>query len=98
MMQPVMKAVEEEYGDAVKVVFYDVWTAEGRPHGKKYDIRAIPTQVFLDKDGKEFYRHTGFLPQEEIDKVFAQHGVVKATTPVPEKKPAKKNGTKDTKK
>ena len=24
-MQPVMKAIEEKYGDQVKVIFYDVW-------------------------------------------------------------------------
>ncbi|MCK7507061.1 MAG: thioredoxin family protein [Desulfobacterales bacterium] len=27
-MQPIMKAVEEEYKGQVKIVFHDVWTAE----------------------------------------------------------------------
>ena len=26
-MQPIMKSVEEKYGDQVKVIFYDVWKA-----------------------------------------------------------------------
>ena len=80
-MQPVMKAVEEEYGDQVKVVFYDVWTKEGSPYGEQYKIRAIPTQIFLDKDGKEFFRHMGFFPKEEIAKVLEKQGIkpVKAT-------------------
>ena len=79
MMQPVMKDIEKEYGDRVKIVFYDVWTNEGKPFGDKYKIRAIPTQIFLDKDGKEFFRHTGFFPLEEIVKVFDKQGVKKLT-------------------
>lgn len=80
MMQPVMKEIEEEYGDQVKVVFYDVWTKEGKPYGDKYKIRAIPTQVFLDKDGKEFFRHLGFYPKDDIVKVIEKQGVTKTKT------------------
>lgn len=75
MMQPVMADIEKEYVGQVKVVFHDVWTKEGRPYGDKYKIRAIPTQVFLDRDGKEFFRHTGFFPKEEIVKVLRKQGV-----------------------
>ena len=69
-MQPVMKSIEEKYGDQVKVVFYDVWTDEGRPFAEKYDVEAIPTQVFLDKNGKEFFRHVGFFEETELIKVL----------------------------
>ncbi|MDP1676222.1 MAG: thioredoxin family protein [Bacteroidota bacterium] len=78
-MQPVMKAIEQKYGDAVKVVFYDVWTEEQKPFAKKYGIRLIPTQVFLDENGKEFFRHEGFYPEEEIHKIFKQRGVIPKT-------------------
>jgi thioredoxin 1 len=74
-MQPIMKSIEEKYGKQVKVVFYDVWTEAGAPYGKQYGIEAIPTQVFLDKDGKEYYRHLGFFPEEELIKVLKQKGV-----------------------
>ncbi|MGE5672163.1 MAG: thioredoxin family protein [Fibrobacterota bacterium] len=74
-MQPVMKEVEEKYGKQVKVVFHDVWTDEGKPFGATYGIRSIPTQVFLDKDGKEYYRHEGFFPKEELVKILAMKGV-----------------------
>jgi len=56
-MQPIMKEIEEEYKELVKVVFHDVRTAEGRPYIKEFGIRAIPTQVFLDKNGNEYFRH-----------------------------------------
>jgi thioredoxin 1 len=75
MMQPIMKSVQEKYGDQVKVVFYDVWTPEGRPYGQQYGIQAIPTQVFLDENGKEFFRHEGYFPEEELVKVLKGKGV-----------------------
>lgn len=74
-MQPIMKEIEEEYGDQVKVIFYDVRTPEGRPYAYQYRIRVIPTQVFLDKDGNEYFRHQGFFPKEELVKVLKQQGV-----------------------
>jgi len=70
-----MKSIREKYPTQVDVVFHDVWTPEGSPFAKQYGIEAIPTQVFLDKDGKEFYRHVGYFPEEELVKVLQQKGV-----------------------
>ena len=75
MMQPVMQEVEKKYTGQVKVVFHDVWTPEGRESGVKYAIRVIPTQVFLDSNGKEYFRHEGFFPFEDVDKILKQKGV-----------------------
>ncbi len=75
MMQPVMKEIENKYPGQVKVVFHDVWTPQGRESGALYKIRVIPTQVFLDKDGKEYFRHEGFFPFEEVDKILKKKGV-----------------------
>ncbi len=74
-MQPVMKAVEEEYPVQVEVKFIDVWTQKGKIDGEKYKIRVIPTQVFLDSLGKEYFRHEGFFPKEELVKILKQGGV-----------------------
>ena len=74
-MQSVMKSVQKKYGSQVKVVFHDVWTAEGKPFGKQYGIEAIPTQVFLNENGKEFSRHVGYFPEEELIKVLQSKGV-----------------------
>ena len=74
-MQPVMKSVEKNYGEQVKVVFYDVWTPEGSPFADQYAIEVIPTQVFLDQNGKEFFWHQGFFPEEELVKVLKSKGV-----------------------
>jgi len=74
-MQPVMKAIEQKYGSQVKVVFHDVWTDGGREYAETYEIRLIPTQVFLDAKGKEFFRHEGFYPEEEIHKLLQKRGL-----------------------
>ena len=74
-MQPVMKSIREKYGTQVNVVFHDVWTEAGAPYGQKYGIQAIPTQVFLDENGQEYFRHVGYFSEEELVKVLNRKGV-----------------------
>lgn len=75
MMQPVMESIEKRYGEQIKVVFYDVWTQEQKKYAQEYKIKLIPTQVFLDENGKEFHRHEGFYPEAEIDKLLQGKGL-----------------------
>lgn len=74
-MQPIIKSIEEKYKDQVEVIFYDVWTQEGNEAAKKFTFGAIPTQIFLDENGKEFFRHVVFFPEEELVKVLQQKGI-----------------------
>jgi len=74
-MQPIMKSIEEKYGDQVKVIFYDVWKEDQKKYAQQYGIKLIPTQVFLDAKGKEFHRHEGFYPEADIDKIFQGRGL-----------------------
>jgi len=74
-MQPVMKSVEEKYGNQIKVIFYDVWKKEQAHYGQDYKIRVIPTQVFLDSQGKELIRHEGFFPEKDIDTFLQSKGL-----------------------
>lgn len=66
MMRPVMEKVAENYKDKVEVIFYDVNTVQGGPKAQEYGIRVIPTQIFLDAEKKEIFRHEGFYPYENI--------------------------------
>jgi thioredoxin 1 len=76
MMQPVMRNIQLEYEGLVAVVFYDLY--KERWAGQEYNVRVMPTQVFLDMEGREFFRHEGFYPQEEIEKMLAEKiGVTK---------------------
>lgn len=64
MMAPILKELEVEYKDKAVVTFVDVWLNEGE--GKRFGVRAIPTQIFFDKDGKEVFRHVGFMEKQAI--------------------------------
>lgn len=75
MMQPIMREVESEYRGQVNVVFHDVWTEDGKPYVKQYGIRVIPTQLFLDAKGVEYFRHEGFFPKEQLVEVLKAKGV-----------------------
>ena len=74
-MQVVIKSIREKYGKQVKVIFYDVWTPEGKPFATQYNINLIPTQVLLDENGKEFFRHEGYFPEEDLVKMLKTKGV-----------------------
>jgi len=71
-MQKVIKQVEEKYPTQVKTIFYDVWTPEGKKAAKNFEFHLIPTQIFLDEDGKEYARHEGYFEFEELEKVLKQ--------------------------
>ena len=75
MMQPIMREIEAEFKGQVGVVFHDVWTEEGKPYIKAYGIRVIPTQVFLDAKGVEYFRHEGFFSKQELIEVLKAKGV-----------------------
>lgn len=68
MMMPVMDAVEKEYEGKAAIIFIDVW--ENPDQSKKYSLRAIPTQIFYDKDGKEVYRHEGYFDKKAISEIL----------------------------
>jgi thioredoxin 1 len=72
-MQPIMKEIAATYADRVQVVFYDVW--KDPAPARKYGVRIIPTQVFLDQKGKEIARHVGLFPKDEILELLKKHGI-----------------------
>jgi thioredoxin 1 len=64
MMAPIMEKLEKEYKGKAAIVFIDVW--KDPDQAKRFGIRAIPTQIFYDKEGKEVYRHVGFMSEHAI--------------------------------
>lgn len=64
MMAPVLEELKRDYSNKFKVEFIDVW--KNPDEAKKFNIRLIPTQIFLDADGKELFRHEGFYGKDEI--------------------------------
>lgn len=75
MMAPIIKELQEEYAGRASIIFIDVW--EHREQAKRFSIRGIPTQIFYDKEGKEAFRHLGFLDKKSIVAMFENLGVPK---------------------
>ncbi|HDH58141.1 MAG TPA: hypothetical protein ENF16_05980 [Bacteroidetes bacterium] len=73
MMAPIIEDLREEYIGRLSVEFYDV--RKDPTPARQYRIRVIPTQIFLDAEGNEFFRHEGYLPKEEVLTVLDQMGV-----------------------
>ncbi len=65
-MEKVMEEVKKQYPEKVNVVFLNILKPESQTLMKYFGVAAIPTQVLLDKEAKEFFRHTGFYSTEEL--------------------------------
>jgi thioredoxin 1 len=72
-MQPIMKSLEKKYGEQLKVIFHDV--NKDKSKVDEFKIKLIPTQIFLDENGKEISRHEGFYPEVEIEKLLKGRGL-----------------------
>lgn len=72
-MKPVMQKLSDNYKGKLEVFFVDV--RKDKDTAKKFGVYVIPTQVFLDKYGKEFHRHVGFYAYEEIVPVLKKAGI-----------------------
>ena len=73
MMMPIITKLEKAYRGKAAIVFIDVW--KDKEPAKRFGIRAIPTQIFFDKGGKEVYRHTGFMGEADIVSQLKKMGV-----------------------
>ena len=72
-MKPVMARLSETYKGKLDVIFVDV--KKDHETAGRYGVYMIPVQVFLDRTGKEFHRHAGFYPYDEITPVLKKAGL-----------------------
>ncbi len=73
MMAPIMEKMEKKYQGKAAIVFIDVW--KNRDQVSRFGIRAIPTQIFYDADGREVSRHVGFMSEAAIVEQLTKMGV-----------------------
>jgi len=72
MMAPILETLREKYKDKVNVLFIHV--GEEPILASRYGVQSIPIQIFFDKTGKEFFRHVGFFPQDQIETKISEMG------------------------
>jgi len=62
-----MEEIQTKHPKTVNVVFLKVLLPENQNLMKYFGVAVIPTQVLLDKDGKEFFRHSGYYSTEDLN-------------------------------
>jgi thioredoxin len=73
MMAPILAKMEKQYEGKATIVFIDVW--KHNEQARRFGIRAIPTQIFFNEDGKEIYRHVGFMDEKAIIDQLKKMGI-----------------------
>jgi thioredoxin 1 len=73
MMAPIIEELTKEYQGRAAIIFIDAW--EKPEAGPQFGIRAIPTQIFYDAQGKEITRHAGFMDKPSIVALLVKLGV-----------------------
>jgi thioredoxin len=63
-MLPVLEELRAEYAGRMDVRVVDAW--QDPEAAEPFRVRTLPTQIFLDPDGRELARHLGFMEKAEI--------------------------------
>jgi thioredoxin 1 len=72
-MQKVLAELEQRHAGRLNVQSIDV---ARRPElAVQWRVLVIPTQVFLDGEGRELARHVGYLSAQAAEARFLAHGV-----------------------
>ncbi|AFM27982.1 thioredoxin family protein [Desulfomonile tiedjei] len=72
-MKPILEEMAKAY--AGKAIVTTVDMDVNKDLVRSFNIRMMPTQVFLMPDGREFFRNEGTFEREQIAKVFQDMGV-----------------------
>ncbi len=65
-MEPVLEEIRQLENPKVKVVFLNIMHPENLSQMKYFGISAVPLQIVLNPEGKEIYRHYGFISSADL--------------------------------
>ena len=71
-MAKVLAEFEEKHGGSVEVKVIDV--REDANAARLYQVRYVPTLVFLDEEGKELEKKVGYMPLDALEKEWERLG------------------------
>ncbi|MCK9225479.1 MAG: thioredoxin family protein [Candidatus Muirbacterium halophilum] len=75
MMKPIIEDFQKNYNEYFETVYIDLNIAENREKAIYYDVRVIPTIIFFDEEGKQLYRHEGYISKEDILKTWDKYNI-----------------------
>jgi thioredoxin 1 len=72
-MAPYLESLSNDYRGQANVLFIDVRSDQAT--AQKFRVQMLPTQIFINPQGKEVQRHTGFMDKEGIIKGLKSAGL-----------------------
>ncbi len=67
-MDTVLEKLSLQYGSKLNIHVVRLSDRANRKIAKYFDVQMIPTQLLMDKQGLEVFRHTGFLSKDDLQK------------------------------
>ncbi len=78
LMKEVIAKIKEKYGDQINVEEYDIYfSKKGNELLHKYKPFEIPAQIILDRNGREIYRHIGYIYFKDLEMLLKKLKLVK---------------------
>jgi thiol-disulfide isomerase/thioredoxin len=71
-MLEILTPMMADYKGKVDIRIINVY--EDKERTQQFRIVTIPTQVFIDAEGKELFRHVGVFPRDSIEAKFREFG------------------------
>ena len=76
-LAPILASLTTEFAGRMQVQVVDVnANAAGMQLAQKWKIEMIPTQIFIDSQGRELRRHVGFITRKDILAQWENLGIV----------------------
>jgi len=72
-MAPYLESLSNDYRGRANILFIDVRSDQAT--AQKFRVQMLPTQIFINPQGKEVQRHTGFMDKEGIIKGLKSAGL-----------------------
>ena len=69
-MDTVLVQLKDVYKENLNIHVSRVTDKDGKKIAKYLGVKAIPTQIIMNKKGEEIYRHTGFLSKTDLQKII----------------------------
>ena len=74
MMKPIVSKLQKKYAKTINVISIPV--RENQMLAKRFNVRAVPVQVFFDKEGKKVHHHMGFMAEADIISQLKKMGAI----------------------
>jgi thioredoxin 1 len=73
-MARTLDELNENYAGKIATEKIDLF--EHRDIAKEYNVRYVPTLLFTDRSGTVFKQEVGYMPVEDVLKIFMEAGIV----------------------